>query len=136
MTNVTPRIVIKRLAPAEIERLIARRDLLTNRRDGLTDSKEIAKIDRKLATVPEGVNNDVDLRLGRTCAKLPEQPDYGPASRAATIRARHGDMTGMYAPLQALMNAAAKANQGVIDDEMEAQHDDREDWRNCQKHDD
>jgi hypothetical protein len=55
----------------QIDAQIAKRNRLTNRRDGLTDSKRVKAIDAKLATVPAGQRNDVDLLLGRSCAVLP-----------------------------------------------------------------
>lgn len=58
---------------AQIDKLIARRNKLTNRRDGLTDSAVIARIDAQLRDVPPGQRNDVDLLLGRSCATLPDR---------------------------------------------------------------
>ena len=63
----------------QIARLIERRDKLTNRRDGLTESKRIAAIDRQLARVEPGINNTIDLYLGRPGAVL---PDYYTVGRA------------------------------------------------------
>lgn len=57
----------------KINRLIERRNKLTNRRDGLTDSAVIARIDAQLRDVPPGQDNRVDLLLGRSCAVLPDR---------------------------------------------------------------
>lgn len=61
------------MTTAQIDRLIARRERLTNRRDGLTDSAVINRIDAQLATIPAGQDNRVDLLLGRSCATLPDR---------------------------------------------------------------
>ena len=62
----------------QIDALITRRNKLTNRRDGLTDSKRVKRIDAQLEQVPAGQDNRVDLLLCRSCAVLPERPTYGP----------------------------------------------------------
>lgn len=62
-----------------INRLIARRNKLTNRRDENINRPAVAEIDAQLATIEPGQRNDVDLLLGRSCAKLPkrnERDDY------------------------------------------------------------
>lgn len=59
---------------SQIDRLIANRNKLTDRRDGLTDSKRVRNIDAQLSQVPAGADNRVDLLLGRACAVLP--PHY------------------------------------------------------------
>ncbi len=55
----------------KIDRLIAKRDRLLTRRDGLYDSEVINRIDAQLAQVEPGVDNRVDLALGRACAVHP-----------------------------------------------------------------
>lgn len=59
-----------------IDYLIAQRNKLLQRRDALYDRKRIDAIDAKLAAVPAGQRNDVDLALGRPEAQLPERPGY------------------------------------------------------------
>lgn len=94
----------------KIDQLIARRNKLTNRRDGLYDHKVVDDIDKKLAALsPAGERNDVDLLLGRTCATLPSQPVYDAHSHAETVAKRHGDMTGIGWPLQAMINTVNDA---------------------------
>lgn len=63
------------MKPELINRLIAKREEMTSRRDGLYDHRLIDKIDERLATVPPGTRNDVDLLLGRR-AELPERVEY------------------------------------------------------------
>lgn len=93
------------VADKAIDKLIARRNKLTNRRDSLTDWSLIDKIDENLAQLsPAGERNDVDLLLGRTCATLPQRPHivmvavdtdakqetvYDAASHYDTIAQRH-----------------------------------------------
>jgi hypothetical protein len=56
-----------------IIRLIARRDRLTNRRDGRLNRPALDEIDAQLSALcPAGQSNDVDLLLGRSCAVLPD----------------------------------------------------------------
>lgn len=64
-----------------IDELIALRDRLTDRRDEAVDYVAVDQIDAKLAQVPAGERNDVDLLLGRTCAVLPVREGWyvGPA---------------------------------------------------------
>lgn len=61
------------MTDAQITRLLERRNKILTRRDALIDSKVINRIDAKLRTVEQGRSNEVDLALGRACAKLPER---------------------------------------------------------------
>lgn len=62
----------------QIDRLINRREKLTNRRDGRLNRPALDEIDAKLSQVPPGADNRVDKLLGRPCAVLPAQAEYGP----------------------------------------------------------
>ncbi len=64
------------LTPNKIDALIAKRDLMLTRRDGLYDHDVVNRIDAQLATVPAGQDNRVDLALGRSCAVQPPRPNY------------------------------------------------------------
>jgi hypothetical protein len=57
--------------------LLEIRTLLTNRADEQIDWQSVRLIDGILCAVQPGVNNAVDLALGRTCATLPVRADYG-----------------------------------------------------------
>ena len=54
----------------QIDHLIGARNRLTGRR--FIDSRAVDHIDAVLRDVPAGQRNDVDLLLGRRCAKLPD----------------------------------------------------------------
>ncbi len=56
-----------------IDRLIRNRNKLTDRRDERINYPAVDEIDAQLSEVPPGQRNDVDLLLGRSCAKLPER---------------------------------------------------------------
>lgn len=71
----------------KINALINRRNKLTNRRDGLTDSKRIQRIDAQLSQTPPGQRNDVDLLLGRTCAILPPRSALRCAAAQVGVKA-------------------------------------------------
>lgn len=60
------------LTDAQIDRLIARRNRLTNRR-GTYNKPAVDGIDAQLSQVPAGERNDIDLLLGRSCATLPKR---------------------------------------------------------------
>lgn len=58
------------MTPDKIAELLSKRDRLLTRRDGLYDHAVIKRIEAQLGEVEPGVNNQVDLALGRTCAVL------------------------------------------------------------------
>ena len=60
----------------QIDRLIAIRERLTNRRDEQIDFVAVDLIDNMLREVTPGQRNDVDLLLGRSCAVLPSRSAY------------------------------------------------------------
>lgn len=60
----------------QIDRLINRRNKLTNRRDGRLNRPALDEIDAKLREVPDGQDNRVDKLLGRPCAVLPTRAEY------------------------------------------------------------
>lgn len=60
----------------QIDRIINRRNKLTNRRDGRLNRPALDEIDAKLREVPPGTDNRVDLALGRPCAVLPMRAEY------------------------------------------------------------
>ncbi len=56
---------------SKIDLLLARRDKLLTRRDGLYKHSVVDRIDSQLRDVPPGQDNRVDLALGRACAVHP-----------------------------------------------------------------
>jgi hypothetical protein len=64
------------LTDTQIDHLIGARNRITDRRDELIDTRAVAHIDAVLQDVPAGQRNDVDLLLGRRCAKLTTWVDY------------------------------------------------------------
>jgi hypothetical protein len=68
----------------EISLLIRARNNITDRIESDEHDQHTAEIDALLRDVPPGHNNDVDLLLGRLCAKLPERRAYIPA-QAVTV---------------------------------------------------
>lgn len=80
---------IKKLT-IDVDGLIARRNKLTDRRDGLTDSNVINRIDAKLREIPTGQREDVDLLLGRV---LPSYAVHDPESpREVLARQQRAEM--------------------------------------------
>lgn len=57
----------------QIDRLLRRRDKLTQRRDGRINRPALNEIDVQLREVPPGQDNRIDLYLGRPCAVLPKR---------------------------------------------------------------
>lgn len=53
----------------QIDRMIARRERLTNRRDERINFPAVNEIDDRLRLVEPGQHSDVDRLLGRNCAK-------------------------------------------------------------------
>lgn len=120
---------------AKIAKLIASRNRLTDRRDGLTDSKRVAAIDAQLAAVPAGERNDVDLLLGRLRATPTPRADYSDLLRdkcAAVVDVLERDWiqsqtvtTERAAPLaEAMQRKYAEWSAGQPDGIVE--HDDRD----------
>lgn len=70
----------------QIDRLINRRNKLTNRRDGRLNRPALDEIDAKLREVPDGQDNRVDLLLARPCAALPQRAGYGPQPAPSDYR--------------------------------------------------
>lgn len=58
----------------QINRLIARRERLTNRRDERINIPAVNEIDARLRLVAPGKRNDVDRLLGRRCATIIDDP--------------------------------------------------------------
>lgn len=92
---------VRSITPDRIAHLLSRRAKLTTRRDGWIDWPKVKAIDVELETVAPGVDNRVDLALGRSCAKLPQR-DTTDAERAKWQR-------------EGLDEAKALANQKVAE---------------------
>ncbi len=113
--------------PAQIARLIARRERLTNRRDERINFPAVKEIDAQLAQVPAGERNDVDLLLGRPCAQL--------SIPAAVVRALEADEQRELMTMAEVL--AGRAAAGMCDaDEMRSVKQDalnkhRYTWRGC-----
>ncbi len=79
--------------PTRIARLVARREKLTNRRDGRLNLPALDEIDAQLSELsPAGADNKVDLLLGRLCAVVETLERYG-ASLSPAERARLDALT-------------------------------------------
>ncbi len=111
----------------QIDRLIARRDKLLTRRDGLYDHAVINRIDAKLrAACPAGQRNDVDMALGRLCAVLPPRVDYHiarPTDAPDSLSA--ADIADMDARCKETRSSAQAELLAALAD----QHDDMLDWQ-------
>lgn len=81
------------MTPDQISALLAKRDKIAVRYSYRLD--ELDRIDRKLRAVPPGVDNRIDLALGRPGAQLPERADYGLSECAAEIAECHADWLDM-----------------------------------------
>lgn len=81
---------------AKINRLIARRERLTNRRDGNLNFPALNEIDAQLREVPAGERNDVDLLLGRACA-VHDHPMLDKAAAIVEALDAAADETGVVA---------------------------------------
>lgn len=77
----------------EINDLLTKRDKIAVRYAYRTN--QLDRIDRKLRAVPPGVDNRIDLALGRPGAQLPERADYGLSECAAEIAECHADWLDM-----------------------------------------
>lgn len=60
----------------QIDRLISRRERLTNRRDERINIPAVNEIDARLRLVAPGKRNDVDRLLGRRCATIDDPLDW------------------------------------------------------------
>jgi hypothetical protein len=96
-----------------INQLISAREAITNVTADYINDQAVDQIDAVLSEVKPGQRNDVDLLLGRLCAKLPERVDYGQAFYDGLIAARNADAAGpapKYVSLPKLMGEATPAN--------------------------
>lgn len=81
------------MTPDQISALLTKRDKIAVRYAYRTN--QLDRIDRKLRAVPPGVDNRIDLALGRPGAQLPERADYGLSECAAEIAECHADWLDM-----------------------------------------
>jgi len=72
----------------QINHLIAARNKITDVMIHDAISTDTADIDALLREVPAGQRNDVDLLLGRRCAKLPARVEYDIEANRARIDAQ------------------------------------------------
>ena len=72
----------------QINHLIAARNKITDVMIHDAISTDTADIDALLREVPAGTRNDVDLLLGRSCAKLPARVEYDIEANRARIAAQ------------------------------------------------
>lgn len=123
-----------------IDELIAAREAITNRTEEYINIAAVDHIDNVLrSAIPQGRRDDVDRLLGRSVAdysrenfqrtvidvRMQETPD-NPWQLSRTIRAANEARATMSG---AALDLARAANQGDIDDALEAEHDAKEDHR-------
>ena len=113
----------------QINHLIAARNKITDVMIHDAISTDTADIDALLREVPAGQRNDVDLLLGRSCAKLPARVEYDIEANRARIDAQRERLWNAAQVADRFVNPAVTLELDPVCAELLAQHNESVDQR-------